>query len=241
MNDIKEPESIRQYVCIAENTNMHLMRVLDITGDLDTAKRVCMDHIYEVAEGENDPKLKIECSMWEAEVAGISITYQLRGEKTDSTVYKVRILFFERDRNEIMDRLRNLSEATDTPIVTATQKDNPIKHPSHPPNEYTEYNYEYLITRMWDNKLTPYLNADAFKWGLPYMIMTAGVTSADPTTVIYGIAAYMTKDEDQVVFITTYNNPKQCAFGTTRVIEISAKDLCSRVKIKCVGIEGGIL
>ena len=260
MNDIKEPESIRHYVCITENTDMHLMRVLEITADLDTAKRVCVGHIYEVAEGENDPDLKIECSMWKDEIGGIAITYQLRGEKTDSIVYKVRILFFERDYKDIMEKLRHLSETTVTPIVTTTQKDNPIKKfqdicnetfksditayegliaPPHPPNEYTEYNYKYLITIMRDDKLIPRLKAEAFKWGFPYMIMTTGVTSADPTTVIYGIAAYMSKDEDQVVFITTYNNPKQRAFGTTRYIEISAKDLCSRVKIKCVGmIEG---
>lgn len=252
MNDIKEPEVIKQYVCIAENTDMHLMRVLDITGDLDTAKKVCIDHIYEVAEHEQDPDLKIECSMWKDEIGGIAITYQLRGEKTESTVYKVKILFFERDWKCITEKLRKLSEAKCQPIVTATQKDNHIKKlhdiynekfksdikeyggligpPSHPQNEYMKYNFKYLSTRVYNGEMTASLNQDAFRWGSPYAIIK------ENNAVTYGIAAHMTENEDQVVFITTYNNPKQPAFGGTRFIGISAKDLCSRVKIKYVGM-----
>lgn len=265
MNDIKEPGMTKQYVCIAENTDMHLMRVLEITGDLDTAKRVCVSHIYEVAEGEKDPDLKIECSMWKDEVAGISITYQLRGEKTDSTVYKVRILYFERDWKEIMDRLRNLSEATDTPIVTTTQK--PLKKtptdikdeikdykkligpPSHPQNEYMEYNFKYLSTKLQGDTLIPILNMNAFKWGFPYMIMTniptwedGRSTYKDSVVVTYGIAAYLSKDDTTVIFISTYDELGDTMFGRAREIRVNVKDLCSRVKIKCVGmIEGGIL
>ena len=264
MNEIKEPKGYKHYVCIAENTNMHLMRVLDITVDLDKAKRVCMEHIYEVAEGEKDPDLKIESTMWKDEVGGIAITYQLRGEKTDSTVYKVRILFFERDYKDIMEKLRNLSNTTDTPIVTATQKPlktpNDIKDeirdykkligpPSHPQNEYMEYNYKYLSTKLQGDELIPVLDMNAFKWGFPYMIMTNMQTwddgrsiYSDHVVVSYGIAAYLSKDDTTVIFISTYGELGDTMFGRAKEIKVNVKDLCTRVKIKCVGmIEGGII
>ena len=246
MNDIKEPEILKQYVCIAENADMHLMKVLDITGDLDTAKRICMDHIYEVAESEKDPDLKIESTLWQDEVAGITTTYQLLGEKTDSTVYKVRILFFERDYKDIMEKLRNLSEVTATPIVTATQKDITsclIGPPSHVQNEYMEYNYRYLSTKLKDDKVIPVLNIDAFNWGFPYMIMTTMQTwdngksiHSDHVVISYGIAAYVSKDETTVIFISTYDKLGDPMFGRTNEIRVNVKDLCDRVKIKCVGM-----
>jgi len=265
MNDIKEPDIIKQYVCIAENTDMHIMKVLEITGDLDIAKRVCMAHIYEVAEREKDPDLKVESTMWKEELAGITITYQLRGEKTDSTVYKVRILFFERDWNEIMKRRKQLTEVTDTPIVTASQEpsNQPLKKaldeikdyknligpPSHPQNEYMEYNFKYLSTKQNGDKLIPVLNMNAFKWGFPYMIMTnmspcidGRCIYTDDVVVTYGIAACLSKDDTTVIFISTYDELGDTMFGCIREIRVNVKDLCSRVKIKCVGmIEGGVL
>jgi hypothetical protein len=163
------------------------------------------------------------------------------------------------------EKLRNLSETTDTPIVTATQKplkktldeikdeikdyENLIGPPSHPQNEYMEYNYKYLSTKQNGAELVPVLNMNAFKWGFPYMIMTrmqtwddGRSTYGDNTVVTYGIAAYLSKDDTTVIFVSTYDELGDTMFGRAREIRVNVKDLCSRVKIKCVGmIEGGIL
>ena len=268
MGYIEKDNILRSYVCISDDTNTGLMQVLGIVNSYDEAQLICMKHMFAIVEDLGDDEARVEHSMWKMmeQDTGVILHYSIISDQiVQPNGQNLIILTYDRDMKPVMDKLRNLSETTATPIITATQKDNPIKKfhdicndtfksditsyeglieppPSHPPNEYTEYNYKYLVLRTCGDELTPGLKAEAFKWGFPYMIMTAGATSADPTTVIYGIAAYMTKDEDYVVFITTYNNPKHHSFGTKRVIEISAQDLCSRVKIKCVGmIEGGIL
>lgn len=267
MECVEKDNIIRSYVCISDNGDTGLMQVLGIVNSYDEAQLICMKHMFAIVEDLGDDEARVEHSMWKMmeQDTGVILHYSIISDQiVQPNGQNLIILTYDRDMKTIMEQHKKISEAKCQPIVTATQKDNPIKKfhdicndvfksditsyegliepPPHPPNEYTEYNYKYLITKMCGDELTPCLNVEAFKWGFPYMIMTDGTTSADPTTVIYGIAAYMTKDEDHVVFLTTYNNPKQHAFGTTRVIEISAKDLCTRMKIKCIGmIEGGII
>lgn len=267
MECMEKDNNIRSYVCISDDTNTGLMQVLGITYSYDEAQLICMKHMFAIVEDLGDDEARVEHSMWKMmeQETGVILHFSIISDQiVQPNGQNLIILTYDRDLKMIMEQLKKISKTKNQPIITATQKDNPIKKfhdicndtfksditsyggliepPPHPPNEYTEYNYKYLVLRTCGDELTPCLKAEAFKWGFPYIIMTTGATSADPTTVIYGIAAYMTKDEDYVVFITTYNNPKQHAFGTTRVIEISAHDLCSRMKIKCIGmIEGGTL
>lgn len=173
------------------------------------------------------------------------------------------ILTYDRDMKDIMKQLKKLSDTKNQPIVTANQKDNPITKfqdicndtfksdiaaygglivpPTQSQNEYIKYNIRYLSTKQKGDEIIPILDMNAFKWGCPYKIMTNMMTwddgrstYKDSVVVTYGIAAYLSKDDTTVIFISTYDELGDTMFGRAREIKVNVKDLCTRVKIKCV-------
>lgn len=274
MNDIKDLEILRSYVCISDDTNGGLMQVLGIVNSYDEAQLICMKHMFAIVEDLGDDEARVEHSMWKMmeQDTGVILHYSIISDQiVQPNGQNLIILTYDRDMKTIMEQLKKISETKNQPIVTATQKDNPFKKfqdicnetlksdlaayggligpPSHPQNEYMEYNYKYLSTKQEGAEIIPVLNMHAFKWGFPYMIMTnmqtwddGRRTYSDSVVVTYGIAAFLSKDDTTVIFISTYDELGDTMFGRTREIRVNVKDLCSRVKIKCVGmIEGGIL
>lgn len=274
MNETKEPEILRSYVCISDDTNGGLMQVLGIVDSYDEAQLICMKHMFAIVEDLGDDEARVEHSMWKMmeQDTGVILHYSIISDQiVQPNGQNLIILTYDRDMKDIMKQLKKISEAKCQPIVTATQKEDPIKKfqdicnetlksdiesyggligpPSHPQNEYMEYNFKYLSTKLQGDTLIPILNMNVFKWGFPYMIMTDIKTwdndksiCKDGVVVTYGIAAYLSKDDTTVIFISTYDELGDTMFGRAREIRVNVKDLCSRVKIKCVGmIEGGIL
>jgi hypothetical protein len=133
------------------------------------------------------------------------------------------IIEFVRDLTDIMNRLK------DTKTLELDLK-GPITHVK-PNNEYMEYNFRFLSTKIHNGTESVIINAAEFRRGSPYIIMQAD------GRVVYGIAAY--GNNDQMVFITTIDDPKDKNFGKPREITITAKDLCSIVKIKYIGMLKG--
>lgn len=273
MNDIKDSEILRSYVCISDDTNGGLMQVLGIVDSYDEAQLICMKHMFAIVEDLGDDEARVEHSMWKMmeQDTGVILHYSIISDQiVQPNGQNLIILTYDRDMKDIMKQLKKISEAKCQPIVTAAQKDNPIKKfqdicndtlksditsyegligpPSHPQNEYMEYNFRYLSTKQKGDELIPVLNMNEFKWGFPYMIMTniqtwddGRSTYGDRVVIYYGIAAHISKDETTVTFISSYNELGDTMFGRTREIKVDVKDLCSRVKIKCVGmIEGGL-
>ena len=268
MEHMEKDDIIRSYVCISDDTTGGLMQVLGIVNSYDEAQLICMKHMFAIVEDLGDDEARVEHSMWKMmeQDTGVILHYSIISDQiVQPNGQNLIILTYDRDMKTIMEQLKKMSETRNQPIVTATQKDNPIKKfqdicndtfksditsyggligpPSHPQNEYMEYNFKYLSTKLKGDKVIPVLNIDAFKWGFPYMIMTNIQTwengksiSTDHVVVSYGIAAYVSKDETTVIFISTYDELGDTMFGRTREIRVSVKDLCERVKIKCVGM-----
>lgn len=271
MEHMEKDDIIRSYVCISDDTNGGLMQVLGIVNSYDEAQLICMKHMFAIVEDLGDDEARVEHSMWKMmeQDTGVILHYSIISDQiVQPNGQNLIILTYDRDMKTIMEQLKKMSETINQPIVTATQKDNPFKKfqdicnetlksdlaayggligpPSHPQNEYMEYNYQYLSTKYEDDgRLIPILNMNAFKWGFPYMIMTNMPTwddSKESVVVTYGIAAFLSKDDTTVIFISTYDELGDTMFGRAREIRVNVKDLCSRVKIKCVGmIEGVIL
>lgn len=265
--EYKEKDNIiRNYVCISDDTDTGLMQVLGIVDSYDEAQFICMKHMFETVDDLGDDTARVEHSMWKMmeQETGVILHYSIISDQiVRPNGQNLIILTYDRDMKDIMKQLKDMTEDTDTPIVTAVQKDNPIKKfqdicnetfksditsyagliapYSFLQNDYVDYNSRYLSTKYEGVKASPILNMSGFKWGFPYKIMTNmqiwdinRSTYGDKVFVSYGIAAHISKDETTVTFISTYDELGDSMFGRVREIRVDVKDLCSRVKIKCM-------
>lgn len=231
--------TIKQYISIVAPHD-GCMKIVDINTDLSKAKISLVDEMYREAVLKitncNREDIRVTYTLWICDVEDKGMhrkcTITILNEKScivEEYVYDNYILFYD----------------------TETQKDNPIKKfhdicndvfksdvteyhgiigpPSHPQNEYMEYNLRYLSTKLKGDNLVPILNTNEFKWGSPYMIIK------DNGRVYYGIAAYISTDETTVTFITTYDELGNKMFGRPLEINVTVKDLCNSIKIKYIG------
>ena len=229
---------IRNYVCILDDTDTGLMEVLGIVDSLDEAESICMKYMFADVEDLGDDDAQVIHSTWKmmeqemGEILHYSIISDQVAQPNDQ---KLIILIYDRDMSTIMEQLKKISGISIPSPSAAVENDivdyKGLVAPVKSDNEYIEYNFRFLSTKFHNCTESVIINAAEFRWGSPYIIMK------DNGRVVYGIAAY--GNNDQMVFITTIDDPKDKNFGKPREITITAKDLCSKVKIKYIGMIKG--
>ena len=233
---------IRSYVCISDDTVTGLMQVLDIVNSYDEAQNICMKAMFKDAEDLGDDNAKIEHTLWKMmeQDTGVIMHYSIISDQiVQPNSCNMIILIYDRDMKSIMEQLKKMNEAKCEPITALNFDDiadyKGLTGPIKPNNAYMEYNFRFLSTKIHNGTESIIINAAEFRWGSPYLIMQAD------GRVVYGIAAYCNNDDTEVVFITTIDDLGDRNFGKPREITITAKDLCSIVKIKCIGMIKGEL
>lgn len=227
---------IRSYVCISDDTDTGLMQVLGIVDSYDEAQSICIKHMFSIVEDLGDDDAQVMHSTWrmmEQEMGEILHYSIISDQITQPNDQKLIILIYDRDMNTIMEQLKKLSGIS-IPSSATVEDDVAYKGlvaPVKSDNEYIEYNFRFLSTKIHNGTESVIINAAEFRRGSPYIIMK------DNGRVVYGIAAY--GNDDQMVFITTIDDPKDKNSGKPREITITAKDLCSKVKIKYIGMIKG--
>lgn len=229
---------IRNYVCISDDTDTGLMQVLGIVDSLDEAESICIKHMSADVEDLGDDDAQVIHSMWKMmeQDTGEILHYSIISDQmAQPNGQNLIILIYDRDMSTIMEQLKKISGIS-IPASTAAVENDIVDYkglaaPVKSDNEYIEYNFRFLSTKIHNGKESVIINAAEFRRGSPYIIMQAD------GRVVYGIAAY--GNDDQMVFITTIDDPKDKNFGKPREITITAKDLCSIVKIKYIGMLKG--
>lgn len=235
MGYIEKDNIIRSYVCISDDTDTGLMQVLGIVDSYDKAQSICMKHMFAIVEDLGDDTAQVAHSMWKMmeQETGMILHYSIISDQiTQPNGQNLIILIYDRDMKmvtEELKKIRGISIPVEDDIVDYKGLNAPVK----PNNEYMEYNFRFLSTKIHNGTESVIINAAEFRRGSPYIIMQAD------GRVVYGIAAY--GNNDQMVFITTIDDPKDKNFGKPREITITAKDLCSIVKIKYIGMIKGEL
>lgn len=227
---------IRNYVCISDDTDTGLMQVLGIVDSLDEAKNICMKHMFADVENLGDDDAQVTHSMWKMmeQETGMILHYSIISDQiAQPNDQKLIILIYDRDMSTIMEQFKKITGISipPTPVVEDDVDYKGLNAPVKSDNEYIEYNFRFLSTKIHNGTESVIINAAEFRRGSPYIIMQAD------RRVVYGIAAY--GNDDQMVFITTIDDPKDKNFGKPREITITAKDLCSIVKIKYIGLIKG--
>lgn len=229
---------IRNYVCIFDDMDTGLMQVMGIVDSLDEAESICIKHMFADVEDLGDDDAQVIHSTWKMmeQETGEILHYSIISDQiTQPNDQKLIILIYDRDMNTIMEQLKKISGISIPSSAAAVGNDivdyKGLVAPVKSDNEYIEYNFRFLSTKIHNDTESVIINAAEFRRGSPYIIMK------DNGRVVYGIAAY--GNDDQMVFITTIDDPKDKNFGKPREITITAKDLCSKVKIKYIGMIKG--
>jgi hypothetical protein len=215
----------KTYICITLDINTRFIDVIDVCTTIEDGKMACMKHMDSLATDDGHVD-EVHYTKWEPTNAdtGICMRYTFYDKEDNPKGSGILVIIeFVRDLTDIMNRLK------DTKTLELDLK-GPITHVK-PNNEYMEYNFRFLSTKIHNGTESVIINAAEFRRGSPYIIMQAD------GRVVYGIAAY--GNNDQMVFITTIDDPKDKNFGKPREITITAKDLCSIVKIKYIGMLKG--
>jgi hypothetical protein len=215
----------KTYICITLDINTRFIDVIDVCTTIEDGKMACMKHMDSLATDDGHVD-EVHYTKWEPTNAdtGICMRYTFYDKEDNPKGSGILVIIeFVRDLTDIMNRLK------DTKTLELDLK-GPITHVK-PNNEYMEYNFRFLSTKIHNGTESVIINAAEFRRGSPYIIMQAD------GRVVYGIAAY--GNNDQMVFITTIDDPKDKNFGKPREITITAKDLCSIVKIKYIGMIKG--
>ncbi len=226
MSDINE---IKTYICITLDINTHFIDVIDVCTTIEDGKNACMKHTDSLAT-DDDKIDEIRYTKWEPTKADTGICKRYSFYDKDGDLKGSGILFvieFIRDLTDVMNRLKDMKS------LDLEYKG--LIAPVKPNNEYMEYNFRFLSTKIHNGEESVIINADEFRWGSAYLIMQAD------GRVLYGIAAYCDNNDDEMVFITTINDLEDRNFGKPREIKVTAKDLCSIVKIKYIGMIKGEL
>lgn len=244
MGYIEKDNIIRSYVCISDNTDTGLMQVLGIVNSYDEAQNICMKYMFEDAEDLGDDNARIEHTLWKMmeQETGLIMHYSIISDQiVQPNGHNMIILIYDKDMKSIMEQLKKMSEAKCEPIVTETQTPKTALNfddiadykglvgPVKPNNEYMEYNFRFLSTKIHNGEESVVINADELRWGSPYIIIK------DNGRVTYGIAACCNNDDEEIIFITTIDDLNDRNFGKPREITVTAKDLCSCIKIKYLG------
>lgn len=222
MSDINE---IKTYICITLDINTHFIDVIDVCTTIGDGRIACMKHMDALA-ADDDKVDEIRYTRWEPTKSDTGICkrysfYDKEGDLKGSGI--LFVIEFVRDLQDVMNKLKDTKTLNLDPIGSITH----VK----PNNAYMEYNFRFLSTKIHNGTESIIINAAEFRRGGPYIIMQAD------GRVLYGIAAYGNNDE--MVFITTINDPEDKNFGKPREITVTAKDLCSIVKIKYIGMIKG--
>jgi hypothetical protein len=215
----------KTYICITLDINTRFIDVIDVCTTIEDGKMACMKHMDSLATDDGHVD-EVHYTKWEPTKAdtGICMRYTFYDKEDNPKGSGILVVIeFVRDLTDIMNRLK------DTKTLELDLKGS-ITHVK-PNNEYMEYNFRFLSTKIHNGTESVIINAAEFRRGSPYIIMQAD------GRVVYGIAAY--GNNDQMVFITTIDDPKDKNFGKPREITITAKDLCSIVKIKYIGMLKG--
>lgn len=217
----------KTYICITLDINTHFIDVIDVCTTIEDGKNSCIKHTDSLATNDDNVD-EIRYTKWEPTKANTGICkrysfYDKEGDLKGSGI--LFVIEFVRDLQDVMNRLKDTKTLE---LDTAV----PITHVK-PNNAYMEYNFRFLSTKIHNGTESVIINAAEFRRGSPYIIMQAD------GRVVYGIAAY--GNNDQMVFITTIDDPEDKNFGKPREITITAKDLCSIVKIKYIGMLKGEL
>jgi hypothetical protein len=215
----------KTYICITLDINTRFIDVIDVCTTIEDGKMACMKHMDSLATDDGHVD-EVHYTKWEPTNAdtGICMRYTFYDKEDNPKGSGILVIIeFVRDLTDIMNRLK------DTKTLELDLK-GPITHVK-PNNEYMEYNFRFLSTKIHNGTESVIINAAEFRRGSPYIIIQAD------GRVVYGIAAY--GNNDQMVFITTIDDPKDKNFGKPREITITAKDLCSIVKIKYIGMLKG--
>mgnify|MGYP001285261741 CR=1 FL=1 len=224
MSEINE---VKTYICITLDINTRFIDVIDVCTTIEDGKMACMKHMDSLATDDGHVD-EVHYTKWEPTKAdtGICMRYTFYDKEGNPKGSGILIVIeFIRDLTDIMNRLKDTKTLNLDPI-------GPITHVK-PNNAYMEYNFRFLSTKIHNGTESVIINAAEFRRGSPYIIMPAD------GRVVYGIAAY--GNNDQMVFLTTIDDPEDKNFGKPREITITAKDLCSCIKIKYIGMIKGEL
>lgn len=231
---------IRSYVCISDDTDTGLMQVLGIVDSYDEAQSICMKHMFANVEDLGDDDAQVIHSTWRMmeHETGMILHYSISSDQiAQPNDQKLIILIYDRDMNIVMEKLKKIRgisiPSPAAPVENDIEDYKGLVAPVKPNNGYMEYNFRFLSTKIHNGEERIIINVDEFRWGSAYLIMQAD------GRVLYGIAAYGNNDE--IVFITTIDDLGDTNFGKPRSITVTAKDLCSIVKIKCISMIKGDL
>ena len=230
----------KTYICITLDINTRFIDVIDVCTTIEDGKMACMKHMDSLATDDGHVD-EIHYTKWEPTKAdtGICMRYTFYDKEDNPKGSGILVVIeFIRDLTDIMNRLKdtktlNLDHTPKTALNFDITDYKGLVAPTKPDNEYMEYNFRFLSTKIHNGTESVIINAAEFRWGSPYIIMK------DNGRVLYGIAAY--GNDDEMVFITTIDYPEDKNFGKPREIRVTAKDLCSKVKIKYIGMIKGEL